>query len=161
MTAFDKAVGFVLAQEGGYNDNPDDGGKETNFGISKKAFPDIDIKALDRTRAIELYRVNYWINCRCGFLPSPVAFVLFDAAVNQGPSAAVKCLQRALKVEADGVLGAVTMGAVQKASIRQLIPELIAQRAVLYATNPNVKTFGLGWFRRLSQCHSAALETSL
>ena len=38
--AFERAVARVLSDEGGYVDNPADPGGETNFGISKREYPD-------------------------------------------------------------------------------------------------------------------------
>ena len=35
---FDAAVSYVLKWEGGYSNDPDDPGGETNFGISKRAY---------------------------------------------------------------------------------------------------------------------------
>ena len=40
MSSFQKAIEFVLRWEGGYVNDPDDPGGETNFGISKRAHPD-------------------------------------------------------------------------------------------------------------------------
>lgn len=160
MTTFDRAVAFVLNHEGTYVHDPNDPGGETNFGISKRAFPDLDIKLLTKEEAIEIYRKQYWLPCRCGYFPPQIAVVLFDAAVNQGPSSAVRMLQQALGVEADGIVGTKTLAAVQQTPLRSIVHEFIARRAVAYAQNDNVKLYGLGWFRRLSQCHALALMTT-
>ena len=65
---FEAAVNDVLGEEGGYVNNPADPGGETNWGISKRAFPQVDIKALTRDDAKALYRANYWDprHTRCG-----------------------------------------------------------------------------------------------
>lgn len=41
---FDDAVEIVLKHEGGYVNDKKDPGGETNMGISKRAYPHIDIK---------------------------------------------------------------------------------------------------------------------
>jgi lysozyme family protein len=51
---FDKALSFVLSWEGGYSNDPDDPGGETNFGISKRSYPNENIKDMTKERASEL-----------------------------------------------------------------------------------------------------------
>ena len=50
-TTFDQVIDRVLAHEGGYVNDPDDPGGETKYGISKKAYPKIDIKNLTKEEA--------------------------------------------------------------------------------------------------------------
>lgn len=45
MSSFSMSLQFVLKAEGGYVVDKRDPGGETNMGISKKAFPNEDIKA--------------------------------------------------------------------------------------------------------------------
>ena len=45
-TTFDEIISVVLHHEGGYVNDPKDPGGETNYGISKRAYPDVDIKNL-------------------------------------------------------------------------------------------------------------------
>jgi lysozyme family protein len=52
---FLEAVAHLLHDEGGYVDNPADPGGETNFGISKQSYPDVDIKNLTAEQATEIY----------------------------------------------------------------------------------------------------------
>ena len=93
---FDTAMTAVLGYEGGYVNDPNDPGGETNWGISKRAYPNLDVKNLTRDGAIQIYRRDYWDALGCDRFPSVIAIALFDAAVNQGPVAAVRILQRAL-----------------------------------------------------------------
>jgi lysozyme family protein len=86
--SFQQAVEFVLAREGGYANDPADLGGETNYGISKRAHPDLDIKNLTVEQAREIYRASYWIPAGCdGFSPG-WALAIFDTAVNCGVSRA-------------------------------------------------------------------------
>jgi len=55
MDAFEVALNFVLKWEGGYVNDPRDSGGETKFGISKKAYPNLDIKNLTQQQAGEIY----------------------------------------------------------------------------------------------------------
>ena len=43
MSAFDIAFKLTIGHEGGYVNDPDDPGGETNYGISKRSYPDVDI----------------------------------------------------------------------------------------------------------------------
>lgn len=92
---FDKAIEFTLKWEGGYVDDPDDPGGETFFGISKKAYPNVDIKNLTVSKAKKIYYKDYWIAAGCNNLPTPENIALFDTAVNIGVSKAIKIREEA------------------------------------------------------------------
>lgn len=158
MTTFDRVVEFVLNHEGGYSNDPDDPGGETNFGISKRSYPMLNIKALTRADAIEIYRKDYWMHCKCDQMPISIAVLLFDSAVNQGPGTAIRLLQRSLGVKTDGIVGPITIAASLKADTQHVVIELTARRSMQYATNAKLVRFGLGWFRRLAECHQMAIE---
>jgi len=157
-TTFNRAVEFVLRFEGDLSDDPKDSGGLTKFGISKKAYPDLDIRNLSRKDAIEIYRRDYWNKCKCNELPAPLALILFDSAVNQGPASAIRLLQKSLEVRADGVMGPETIAAAFRASLRIVVPEFIARRAYQYSLHPDVTRFGLGWMRRLAACYQVSQE---
>lgn len=86
---------FVLAWEGGYTDDPTDPGGRTNFGISQRAYPDLDIASLTREDAVAIYRRDYWTPAGCDGLPPPMALVAFNASVNCGVARARKWLSMA------------------------------------------------------------------
>ena len=147
----DQIIRHVLDSEGGYVNDPDDPGGETNYGISKRSYPDVDIAALTEAHAIAIYRRDYWDAGRCEELPPTVAAFLFDALVQHRPGAAKKLLQHALNVEADGIIGPATIRAAHEASGNSLIPDLFARRLDMYAdiaVGSRAK-FRLGWFRRM------------
>lgn len=82
---FEKAVEVVLDFEGRYYENdPTDPGGETKFGISKKAYPDVNIKDLTEEQAKEIYYRDYWQKTGCDELSYPLDIVIFDTAVNMG-----------------------------------------------------------------------------
>jgi lysozyme family protein len=81
---FTRALDFVLKWEGGYIFDPADPGGETNFGISKKAHPDLNIKGLTREEAEGIYFSDYWGACRCDSIHWPGDLIVFDTAVNLG-----------------------------------------------------------------------------
>lgn len=91
---FDYAVSQVLGKEGGYVAN-DAGAGETNFGINKEANKDVDVKNLTKEKAIEIYRERYWNAIGADKLPPDLAYIAFDAAVNQGVPATKEMLDKA------------------------------------------------------------------
>lgn len=157
IDAFAVSVEFVLAQEGGFSDDPHDPGGATNLGISHKAYPTEDIRALTRERAIELYRRDYWEAARCDRLPPAIACVVFDTAVNMGVQTAVTMLQASLGIVQDGVVGPVTVQVATTADLQDLLPAILARRAYRYGRMSAFPRFGLGWLRRCFALQQAAL----
>ncbi len=157
--AFESAVEFILQQEGGFVDDPNDSGGLTNYGISQRAYPKLDIRKLTRADAIQIYRSDYWLRCRCDELPAPLALLVFDSAVNQGPDAAIRALQASVGTTADGVMGPQTITAAGMVALNRSIPELVARRMYAYGKNAKFQLYGLGWARRLTLAHEAALKT--
>lgn len=163
MSTFDRAFGLVLGSEGGYSNDPRDRGGETKFGIADAAdgrvdgkvdlnrdgVPDVAVSALTVQQAKEVYKVQYWDRVQGDKLPPKLAVCMFDAAVNQGVSAAVKALQRAVGVQVDGVLGTGTLRAVQALPEALAVQYFMAERALLYAQNSQLSVYGRGWMRRL------------
>jgi len=151
-TKFDDAMTFVFEQEGGYGIDPNDPGGETNFGISKKSYPNVDIKALTKEQAKAIYLRDFWIPLRCEELPYALALGLFDMGVNQGIGTAIKIFQRTLGVKDDGVFGPKTLEAALKAEPRKQTL-LLARRLVAYhelmKAKPNLEVFALNWFHRV------------
>ncbi|SQI34961.1 Predicted lysozyme (DUF847) [Leminorella richardii] len=152
-SAFVRAINYLLGVEGGYVNDPVDRGGETKFGISKRAYPHLNIATLTREQAAEIYYTDYWLKARCNKLPFPIALMLFDAAVNHGLKAAVQQLQRAVRVSDDGIIGTKTLEAVRVTNSMQLMMRLTVERSRSYAKiiagNPNQKRFLDGWFNRL------------
>lgn len=147
---FDLAVSFVLADhiEGGYVNDARDPGGETNFGISKRAYPKKDIAKLTRDDAIAIYRRDYWEAAHCDEMPPKVAIAVFDCAVNQGVGAAIKLLQRAARVGVDGQFGPQTAGAVGRADEDALVLDFLSWRLKRYAFTANAQTYMRGWALR-------------
>jgi len=164
--SFDACFAVVIGEEGGYTDDPADPGGETNWGISKAAYPGVDIKALTQDQAKEIYRRDYWTPCRCDALPPPLAMLMFDAAVNNGVQRAKEWLQAALGVATDGVLGAQTMAALQTATqdseaVQGTCAEFLARRLDFMGGLKTWQNFGLGWSRRLAALPWKAMALNL
>lgn len=145
---FHHAVTHVIEREGGYVNDPRDPGGETKYGISKRAYPNLDIASLTLRDAQQIYKTDYWDPIRGDELHDRVAFVVFDCAVNQGVSRAVKLLQRTVGVKEDGVFGPVTLSAAKVQSWSGFVERFQAERILHYASLPTWPTFGRGWCRR-------------
>lgn len=150
MDLFSKLVERVLSHEGGYVNNPKDPGGETQWGIAKRSYPNVDIRRLTREGAIAIYRRDFWERVQGDKLPPEIAFQAFDAAVNHGVGNAVRWLQRAAGVADDGHIGPVTLSAIKKAQRADLVLNFNAVRLEFYANLSTFPTFGRGWTRRVA-----------
>jgi len=90
---FERCFNFIQRWEGGYSNDPDDPGGETNFGISKRSHPLLDIANLTEEDAHTVYRDEYWTPCNCQAKPWPWDLIVFDTAVNLGPKRALIMFQ--------------------------------------------------------------------
>jgi len=145
------ALAHVLQYEGGYSNDPRDPGGETNFGISKRSYPNVDIKNLTKESVGEIYWKDYWVTCKCDQLPSKIAVMVFDMAVNQGVSAAKQILQKALGVKVDGDIGPKTLSAASEISPQKVVRDIACLRVEKYLSmnNPTEETYEKGWIKRL------------
>lgn len=145
---FDLAFNRLIGNEGGYVDNPDDPGGETNWGISKRSYPGVDIKALTREDAKAIYRRDFWDRLGADQLSDGVAFQAFDFAINSGIETAVRKLQRAVGVADDGHWGPVSKAAAAAMSESDTIMRFVAERLDFWRYLSNWPTFGKGWAGR-------------
>lgn len=167
-TTFDIALRFVLEREGGYVDNPQDRGGPTNMGITLATFSAWrdqpvsvdDLQKLTVAEAAAIYRARYWNSCRCDELPSALALVVFDTAVNSGIHRAVMFLQSALEVPADGEPGRETLAAAHCCDVNKAVLHLLALRLAFLEGLPAWPVFGKGWQRRLALLEDQALSLS-
>lgn len=146
---FEKAFQIVIGAEGGYVNDPNDPGGETKYGISKAAYPSLNIAALTLEEAKGIYRRDYWQACRCDDFPAMLRLPLFDSAVNQGVSAAIKLLQQILRVDVDGIIGPKTIGAANSSDTKELVLDFLSYRALRYVETRNFDRYGRGWLRRM------------
>lgn len=151
---FDEAFDMLLGHEGGYSRHPEDPGGETMWGVTRKVALQEgytgDMHVLPRDTAKAIYRRRYWDAVKADSLPDAVRLSVFDAAVNSGVSQAVKWLQRAVDVADDGVLGPMTIQAVQRANGLRTAMNVNALRLDFMTSLPTWGAFGRGWARRIA-----------
>lgn len=141
------AIARVLDHEKGYSNKKSDKGGETNFGISKRAYPHLDIKNLTVEQAKTIYMRDYW-NILPQKLPNAVLFQLLDFAVNSGPSMAIRHLQHICGVKEDGHWGSISQAAAEKFPSYLLATNLLAERMEFQASLSDYKVNGAGWTNR-------------
>ncbi len=141
---------FIFEWEGGYDNDPDDPGGETNFGIDKRSHPNEDIKHLTKERAAEIYWESYWSKIRGDLLPAKVGEVCMNIAVNAGYGRAAKWLQEAVGAVPDGVIGPATIAAAEKHEPDSLARKLLDRTEAHYRSIANGKLakFLKGWLNR-------------
>lgn len=147
---FDEAVEIVLRHEGGYVSHPRDPGGETNMGISRRAYPDEDIRNMTRDRAKSIYRADFWDRCQCDQLPAPLRLHVFDAAVNSGTHRAAIWLQIAVGAKADGIIGARTITAARFTDPTRAVCRMTGERIDFLSRLKTWPTFSAGWMRRIA-----------
>lgn len=171
--SFDAALAFTEGWEGGWVDDPHDRGGVTKWGITLRTLIakglDLnndgvvnrrDIRDMTKAQMREIYEREYWIAAACPRLPAPLALLQFECSVNQGVGRAARILQKSVRAKADGIIGPLTLAAVDRTwahNPTRLLGEYGARRAVHYSSLAQLARYGLGWFRRLFDAHGAAL----
>lgn len=148
---FELAFDRLMGHEGSYTPGIGDPGGETNWGISKRSYPDVDIRNLTRDQAKEIYCRDFWNRIHAEHLPPSVAFQAFDFAVNSGIGTAVRYLQKAAGVADDGHWGPVTQAAIAATNETDLIMRLNAFRLDFMTRLSNWPNASRGWARRIAQ----------
>jgi hypothetical protein len=90
---FQSALTNLRGWEGFKDNDPDDPGGETQYGISRHYHPEMWVNGNPPSwPQAEVFYHNLWVDNGCNDLPSPVDWIHFDSCVNPGPSAAKQFL---------------------------------------------------------------------
>jgi len=151
---FDTAFDALIGNEGGYSFNTQDPGGETMFGVTARVAIANgytgSMRNFTRDQAKDIYRRQYWMPIRGFDLPDPLAFQVFDAAVNSGQSQAAKWLQEVVGATADGIIGAGTLAQVAKYNPIALAAVFNGYRLQFMTDLPTWGAFSRGWARRVA-----------
>lgn len=163
---FDKCLAFVLKEEGGNDDDPNDHGGRTSRGITQLEWekyllihPGLptDVWQASDADIRNIYHDSYWLP-HCPNLPVGLDLVFFDFAVNAGPHQAIKTLQKALLIPQDGIWGPKTETALNmQTHIESVIKEYSDAREAFYKGLAQYPRYGKGWSGRNARCEHAAL----
>lgn len=173
--SLDKALEFLLAEEGGWSNHKADTGGATMYGVTQATYnsyrkmagkPTQSVRNITHEEARDLYDKMYWKEARCDRLPWPISYMVFDAAVNSGPSRGIKWMQEGLKTKADGQVGPNTIRLANEAvdngdgmAILAIIDARATFLARLVQSKPSQAAFLLGWWRRTLRVLGRALTS--
>lgn len=167
MADYEKAIRFTLKWEGGYVNDGSDRGKETYRGISRYFNPDWDgwdildnipnkrynqqfPQLEDEVKAF--YKEHYWHEINADKICNDkIAAFIFDWYVNSGNNA-IKKVQKITKQKQDGVLGNVTLYAINNYNgglYEPLKMERISYYKSIVKNNPSQAKFLKGWLNRV------------
>ena len=156
---FDTAFDRLMGSEGGYVNNPNDPGGETQWGIAKRSYPNVDIANLTKDGAKEIYRRDFWDSL--GDTPASIKFQVFDFAVNSGIQTAIRKLQAAIGVADDGHWGDVSAAKLASLNPSAVLMRFVAQRIRFWTSLSTWPTFGKGWANRAAaDLDYAAIDSS-
>lgn len=160
--SFDTAFDRVIGHEGKFQNNPKDRGNwttgivgqgklnGTKYGISAMSYPDLDIRNLTLEQAKEIYRRDFWNRAKADQYHGAIAYQLFDMAINHGNGNAIRMLQRAVDVADDGQVGPITIAAINKMDLNDVLMRLNAQRIRFMTKLSTWHEFGAGWANRVA-----------
>ena len=166
MAKVERLVPHILKWEGGFVNDPDDLGGATNKGVTLKTYkaycrrkgypqPTVErLKDLTDEQFMDILKTMYWDACRGDEIVSQsVADSIVDWAWNSGTATAVKEVQRILGVKDDGVIGNITLAAINSWSHLPLFGQ-IKQARIAYIericnARPANKKFYRGWLNRI------------
>jgi len=179
LDRFHEALRRTEQFEGGWSNDPLDRGGETKYGITQKTWdswlrnpasykygtlPE-RVADISRNMSVPLYKALYWDTLRCDELHSDdLARRMFDYGVNSGTGAAIKRLQMAYNLikreelpalKEDGILGNITINAVNAASLKYESALIAAYNYVrmrhyesIIQNSLSQRKFIRGWFAR-------------
>lgn len=151
MELFNKCIAVVLKNEGGYVFDKNDPGGETNFGISKRQYPNVDIKNLTIEQAKQIYYKDYWNKDFDKLDNKNLALQVFDNSVNIGKRRAIKMLQKIVCAKEDGIFGNETINKANNFVLKEYEIERIHHYEYLASKQYSFKKFLRGWILRVER----------
>ena len=153
MSVFDTIFERLMLHEGGYVNHPNDPGGETMWGVTKRVAQAHgyhgSMRKLPKALAKQITEKSYYKAVKGDQLDRLIAWQLTDAAYNHGNRQAVKFLQRAVGVTADGLIGPRTLAAVAEMDKNDVVFLFLAERLEFFTNLRIWQTFGKGWARRI------------
>lgn len=159
---FEQAFDRLIGHEGEFTDDPKDRGnwttgiigkgicKGTKFGISAMTYPDLDIKNLTLDQAKAIYKRDWWDKLNADSLDAAIVFQVWDFAINAGMGTAKRKLQKSVGMAEDGIIGPVTLKAILKADLNDLLMKFNAERLNYYTSLSTWPRYGKTWTRRVA-----------
>lgn len=159
----EQLIDQILVREGGgaFTNDPADRGGPTKFGITARALANYrgmqrsatvaEVKALTEAEARAIYRKDF-VRPFDAIPLDEIKAQVVDFATTSDPIDATKALQRALGVEADGIIGPRTRSALLTYPLKLTNNALVAFRCQHYSDivkqHPDQAKWLNGWIRR-------------
>lgn len=167
MADVNKLVPHILKWEGGFVNDPDDLGGATNKGVTFRTYklyrnrkglpiPSVgDLKRLSNDEFTDILKTMFWDACRADSIQSQsVANAIVDWAWHSGTTTAAKEIQRVLGVKADGIIGNITLSAINSQSPLPLFGKIKAARVKyierICKSRPGNQKYYRGWMNRIN-----------
>ena len=173
MEDLDRALDYLLEEEGGWSNHKADAGGATMYGVTqgtynawlkKKGRKSQPVKSITKAEVRSIYEDEYWRAASCHKLPWPISYITFDAAVNSGVGRAVKWTQAGLNLSQDGIVGPKTIAAAERVvregdgkAILAVLDARVSFLARLVQKTASQSAFLLGWWRRTQRVLARAL----
>lgn len=150
---FQRAMKRVRKNEGGYSNDPLDNGLETKFGISKRWYPNEDIKNITRERADAILYRDFWLANGIYKLPDILVEEVFDKAVNTGLVNSIRRLHNVLGIAPGTIIGEKTLSLLKQQSdltdvLNRFKDETRSYYYNLTEKQPSQKKYLKGWLKR-------------
>ena len=167
MADVTKYIPFLRRWEGGVSNHPNDLGGFTNMGITlqtyrlycrRKGYPEATEERLVNLTVEELTDIlksMYWDVCKADLIDNQsVANAIVDWAWNSGTGTAIKEVQRIVGVKEDGIVGCITIPAINSRSPLPLFGKIKQERIAyidrICEKRPANEVFYKGWMNRIN-----------
>jgi lysozyme family protein len=171
MGIFSSCIQYVLDNEGGYTNDPNDSGGPTNFGITqedlaewyKRPVSAAEVQSMSVKTAEQIYFFNYWNPLNLGQIPSNnICTCILDTGVNQGTGTAARFAQKASNacgitpiLNVDGMLGDFSMANINACNVNDFIDayvtSVLARYQEIVTQHPTQQVFMNGWTNRANR----------
>lgn len=173
MANFFLANNITAAHEGGFQNSPIDTGNYnslgelvgTNWGINAQVYeawvgfaPSYsDMYNMPLNIAKDIFKARFWDRIKGDQIDNQyVANIFYDGAVNHGVSLMSKFVQRIVGVNDDGVIGPISLNAINNYSPPERLYQEIKEKRIWFyydivSRHPSQQVFLQGWLNRMSQ----------
>lgn len=174
LSNWERSFNLVISHEGGFSDDPRDKGNKLKDGrpgstmlgctqqnwenfIGKKVTHD-EMRRLTKEDVKPLYKKNYWDAVMGDVLCAGLDYAAFDFAINAGPTASRKLIQKSLSINSDGVFGPMTLKAIKDSNGADLIEKFSKEKESHYRSLSDFNIYGKGWLKRVADVKTTATQ---
>lgn len=158
-----KLIPFILKWEGGFANHPNDKGGATNKGITIATFRQYmgqdatvaQLKAMTNEQWETIFKKGFWFPFKGDYIMNQsIANICVDWAWGSGTRTAIKQVQRLVGVTDDGIVGNITLSAINNANSKKLFEKIKSARLsfveAIVRRDPTQKVFLKGWRNRIN-----------